>query len=363
MPRTNSTVKIVDGKVVFSQEIIDYFENLRNEENSEWIDKYFDVLMKDDNIDAEKFNMHHIRPCCTFKDEEHKNRKQTQKLGDEFNGNLIKLSVYNHFFAHFYLWKIFDIRDLKIAFQKMCGQGKYINNLTEYELNDVARLKEECAKKNQTEEERKEYNKKLYRNNIEKISKQHKEWRENNKDKIKKWYEKNKEKESKRNKEYRKNNKDIISKKEKEYRKENKEIISKRRKKYYENNKEKILKQNKIYYENNKEKITKQQKEWRENNKEKLLTKQKEQYKNNKTEILKKNKERYELNKEKILKQQREYRKTHKEETSEKEKKRSNRQCYDPIKEDFLTYGALKGRKSRNKEIYKNINPSDCIIK
>ena len=50
-------------------------------------------------------------------------------------------------------------------------------------------------------------------------------------------------------------------------------------------------------------------------------------------------------------------------ETSEKEKKRSNRQCYDPIKEDFLTYGALKGRKSRNKEIYKNINPSDCIIK
>ena len=65
----------------------------------------------------------------------------------------------------------------------MCGQGKYINNLTEYELNDVARLKEECAKKNQTEEERKEYNKKLYRNNIEKISKQHKEWRENNKDK------------------------------------------------------------------------------------------------------------------------------------------------------------------------------------
>ena len=111
MPRTNSTVKIVEGKVIFSQEIIDYFENLRTIENSEWIDKYFNVLMKDDNIDAEKFNMHHIRPCCTFKDEEHKNRKQTQKLGDEFNGNLIKLSVYNHF-LHIFIYGKFLIFEI-----------------------------------------------------------------------------------------------------------------------------------------------------------------------------------------------------------------------------------------------------------
>ena len=33
MPRTNSTVKIVDGKVVFSEEVLEYFESIRNEEN------------------------------------------------------------------------------------------------------------------------------------------------------------------------------------------------------------------------------------------------------------------------------------------------------------------------------------------
>ena len=105
---TNSTVEIKDNKVLFSKEILEYFEDLRNEETSEWIDKYFDILSDENNLTVEKYNIHHIRPCCTFKDKEHKNRKQTQKLADKFNGNLIKLSIYNHFFAHYYLWKIFN---------------------------------------------------------------------------------------------------------------------------------------------------------------------------------------------------------------------------------------------------------------
>ena len=54
MPRRNSTIKIVDGKVVFSQEIIDYFENLRTIENSEWIDKYFNALRDESNLGAKK---------------------------------------------------------------------------------------------------------------------------------------------------------------------------------------------------------------------------------------------------------------------------------------------------------------------
>lgn len=33
MAKRNSTVKIENGKVIFSQEIIDYFESLRNEKN------------------------------------------------------------------------------------------------------------------------------------------------------------------------------------------------------------------------------------------------------------------------------------------------------------------------------------------
>ena len=156
MSMVNSTVEIKDGKVVFSEEIIDYFEDLRTEENSAWIDKYFKVLSDESNLNAEKYNTHHIRPCFTFKDKEHKKRKETQNLGDDFKENIIKLSVYNHLFAHYYLWKIFDNKDSKTAFQRMCGQGEYINNLTEEELKEIAKLKEDCAKKNQTEEERKE---------------------------------------------------------------------------------------------------------------------------------------------------------------------------------------------------------------
>lgn len=179
MSKRNSTVKIVDGKVVFSKEIIDYFENLRTEENSIWIDKYFEILSDANNLTSEKYNSHHIRPIFTFKDENHKNRKETKYLGDEFNGNLIKLSIYNHLFAHFYLWKIFGNKDSKTAFQRMCGQGKYIDNLTEEELKEIAKLKEDCAKKNQTEEEKKEYTKKY--NKSDKRKKVSKKYHENHK--------------------------------------------------------------------------------------------------------------------------------------------------------------------------------------
>ena len=155
MPIRKANVKIENNKVVFSQEIINYFESLRNEETSEWIDKYFDVLSDPSNFDAEKYNIHHIIPCCTFKDKNHKTREECEKVADKFNENLIKLSIHNHFYAHYHLWKIFNDVNSKTAFQRMCGQGKYIDNLTEDELKEIATLKEECAKKNQTEEDRK----------------------------------------------------------------------------------------------------------------------------------------------------------------------------------------------------------------
>ena len=153
MANRNSTVKIVDGKVVFSQEVLSYFESIRNEENSVWIDKYFEYLSDKENLTAEKYNLYHIRPCCTFKDEEHKNRKETLPLGD--NRNIIKISVYNHLLAHYCLWKIYDNWDSKNAIQKMCEQKQYIDNLTENELKEIAKLKEECVKENQTKEEAK----------------------------------------------------------------------------------------------------------------------------------------------------------------------------------------------------------------
>ena len=50
MAKRNSTVKIVNGKVVFSKEVLSYFDNLRTEENSIWIDKYFEYLSNEENL-------------------------------------------------------------------------------------------------------------------------------------------------------------------------------------------------------------------------------------------------------------------------------------------------------------------------
>lgn len=190
MSTRKPNVKIEDNKIIFSQEIINYFESLRNEGTSEWIDKYFEVLSDPSNFNAEKFNVHHIRPCCTFKDENHKNRKECEKLADEFKENSIKLSIHNHLKAHYYLWRIFDIQDVKTAFQRMCGQGKYVNNLMEEELKEIAELKETCAKENQTEEEKlqkdkeykKIYNKIYYKHNKDKLLEDNKNYREQNHD-------------------------------------------------------------------------------------------------------------------------------------------------------------------------------------
>lgn len=366
---------------VFSFEVLDYFDSIATEENYNWIEKYFDILMKDENINAEKFEIHHIRPCCTFKDKEHRTRKQTLPLANKFDGNLIKLSVYNHIFAHFYLWKIFNSRDSKEAFQRMCGEKINTDIFTENELRIIARLKEECAKKNQTEDERKNLDKQWRKDNKEKLLKKRKEYYENNKEEIlekikdqyknnrdeilkqkKERYKNNKEEILEKSKQYRENNKDEIAKRKKNYYEKNKEEISKKNKKRYENNKENILKRNKNYYENNKEEILKKNKEYRENNKEKIAKLNKEYCKENKEKISKRNKCYYENNKDELLKKNKEYRKENKEKLLKKEKEKNSLLCYDPIEKDYPTYGALKGRKSKNKEKYKDVILKDCII-
>ena len=333
MSKRNSTVKIVDGKVVFSEEVLSYFESIRTEENGVWIDKYFEYLGDESNLIATKYNLHHIRPCCTFKDEVHKNRKETLPLGDKFKGNIIKLSIYNHLLAHYCLWKIYDNWDSKNSIQKMCGQKQYIDNLTENELKEIAKLKEECVKENQTKEEAKQHKKEYYKNHKEE----------------KKAYDK------KRHEEH----KEEISKQRKEHYENNKEEISKQHKKYRENNKEKISKQKKKWYEEHKEEI----KEYWENNKEEISQRRKERYQNNREEILKRQREKRKNNKEKALEYERNWREKNKEKIHKSEKERDNRQCYDPKKENYCTYIALKCRKRRNKELYKDVILADCIIK
>ena len=222
----------------FSFEVLDYFYSICTDENYEWIGKYFDVLMKEENKSAKKFNKHHIRPCFSFKDKEHKNRKETQKLADKFNDNLIKLSVYNHTIAHYCLWKIFNNWDSKTAFQRMCNKKDLINNLTENELMEIAKLQEDCAKTNKTEEEIKErkrnYGIKYRTNNKEEIVQKKKEY-----------YAENRERELKRVRQYRLDNIDKIREYDRERYHKNKEKNSEKRKQRYLENRDEIVEKQK----------------------------------------------------------------------------------------------------------------------
>ena len=59
MGMLHSTVTIIENQVVFSKEILEYFESLRNEETNEWVDKYIEVLSDTSNFDAPKHNPNH----------------------------------------------------------------------------------------------------------------------------------------------------------------------------------------------------------------------------------------------------------------------------------------------------------------
>lgn len=249
MSKRNSTVKIKDGKVVFSEEVLSYFKSIRTEENSIWIDKYFEYLSDEENLNATKYNHHHIIPCFAFKDETHRIRKETESLANKFKGNIIKLSVYNHLLAHHCLWKIYNNCYSKHAIQQMCGQKKYIGDLSENELKEIAKLQEECAKENMTEKELKEY---------------HKEWYEKNRDKQKEYRQKHQH-------DYYKNNYEQISAYHKERYNKNREEILDKHKKYRENNKDSIKKQKKKHYEENREEILSRQHDYYETHKEDYL--------------------------------------------------------------------------------------------
>lgn len=298
MPKRNSNVKIVEGKVLLSDEVLNIIESWRTEENSEWVDKYLEIISDPSNIDSKKSRGHHIIPCFVFKDEEHKNRKETEPLADEIKGNKIKLSIANHMICHYYLWKIIKNEDSRRAVY-MSFNKKNINYLSENEIKKFARIQEECSKENQTEEDRRELSKKRY--------------------------EEHKEEKS-------------------EYRKEHKNEKSEYDKNYYQINKNKKSEYDKIYR--------------KEHRKEKLK-KAKERYECKKDELKQKSKDYYYKNREQILKENAE----HAEERRECNKKYRNQECYDSVKENYCTLGALKMRKERNKDLYKDIIPQNCIIK
>ena len=142
----------------FSFEVLDYFDSISTDENYEWIVKYFDVLMKEENKTAEKFDKHHIVPCALLKDENHKIRSETVVLANEINENLVKLSVQNHIIAHYCLWKMFPINeDIRRPIYLMLGKinkEKYQKRHKEYYENNKEEInrKERERRKNHKEE-------------------------------------------------------------------------------------------------------------------------------------------------------------------------------------------------------------------
>lgn len=247
MAKRKSNVKIENGKVAFSQEILDYFKNIRTKENSEWIDKYFDTLSDTSNITTLIFDVHHIIPVFVFKDETHKTRKETEHLADKIDGNLINLTLRNHRLVHYYLWKIFKNEFSRRAVYIICGKEKNVENLTEEEFKEFSMMKNDCRKVSQSRDEILQKMKENYRNNREKRLNGQKEYAK-----------KHKKEKAEYDKEYRKKNNDRLRK----FRKENDDQI-----------------------------------------------------------------------------------------------------CIDPTDETKCTYGALKSRKRNHKEKYKDVIPSQCIIK
>ena len=264
----------------FSFEVLDYFDSICTDENYKWIVKYFNVLMKKENKTAEKFNDHHIRPAFTFRDDNHKNRKETKSLANEVNGNIIRLSVQNHIKAHNYLRFIFKNTIYegyaRSAIYIICKK-RNVENFTESEIEEIAKIIEECSKENKTDEERKQRNKEWYNKNRDKLLEQGRKRAELNKEKLsangKRWYRENKERHKAWQKEWEENHKE-------------------ERKEYFH--------------------------EWRENNRDDI--------RNNENE-------------------------------------RNARMCIDPTDGTKCLYGTLRSRKVRNKEKYKNVIPSQCIIK
>ena len=93
-------------------------------------------------------------------------------------------------------------------------------------------------------EYKKQYQKKYYENNTEKIKQQQKEYSENNKEKIKQ-----------RQKQWNENNIERIKEYQKQWYENNTERIKEYKKQWHENNTEKIKQQTKQYYKNNTESI------------------------------------------------------------------------------------------------------------
>ena len=73
--------------------------------------------------------------------------KKALSLANKMKENLIKLSIYNHLLAHYYLWKIFYTNnDAKMALT-ITFHNENIEDLTELQIQEISKRIEECVEK------------------------------------------------------------------------------------------------------------------------------------------------------------------------------------------------------------------------
>ena len=210
MSKKKPNIKIENGKVILSNEVLNYFKSWETKENSEYIKRYKEVLLDSSNLEDNEFDIHHIILAFIFADETHTTRNEMLSVADNIEGERIRLSHNNHILAHYFIWKIFPNEEkARRAVYMMLGKIKNFKNITENEIKSLNEIRSECKQTNLTEEELKERDA-LYSRN------------------------------------YLKNNKEKVLATKKKYYYENRDDISKKRKKHYLENKNDILRRERM---------------------------------------------------------------------------------------------------------------------
>lgn len=198
MSKKKSNVKIKNGKVILSDEVLSYFKSWETEENFEYIKRYKEVLLDSSNLVDDEFDIHHIIPAFIFADETHTTRNEMLSVADNIEGERIRLSHNNHILAHYFIWKIFPNEEkARRAVYMMLGKVKNFKNITENEIKLLNEIHSECKQTNLTEKEIKErdalYSRNYLKNNKEKVLAKKKKYYYENRDDIRKHYLENRD--------------------------------------------------------------------------------------------------------------------------------------------------------------------------
>jgi len=111
----------------------------------------------------------------------------------------------------------------------------------------------ECKRIRDQSDEKKEYKKQYYKDNVENFKEYRKQYYKDNAEQIKQYYKDNAEQIKQYRKQYYKDNAEQIKEQQKQYRQDNAEQIKEQKKQYYKDNAEQIKEAMKQYFQENKE--------------------------------------------------------------------------------------------------------------